>query len=262
MAGPLWWWEACNKQWFLIGFLPLPLYLLHPPQSSLFVKPRKGNTWKNICVLMETKGFTEPLNTFCYAPYPRGCALGMYWYRAHLQRGMGCDRPSNCLRSPSNTRRHQEPDCEIHSGQGPGDSVAVQFTHTHGSILVYVLPKRAQHTHMDQINKYLLSMHFVLLIFENIHLAVLGLSCGMQTLRCSMWNLVPWAGVEPRPPALGVWSLNQWSPCVTDFRTELIHLLEGFQAVWNPWELWPSFWQAGGGREVGQEYGYSSVAVS
>ena len=64
-------------------------------------------------------------------------------------------------------------------------------SHTHGSILVYVLPKRAQHTHMDQINKYLLSLHFVLLIFENIHLAVLGLSCGMQTLRCSMCNLVP-----------------------------------------------------------------------
>ena len=43
-----------------------------------------------------------------------------------------------------------------------------------------------------------------------IYLAALGLSCGM-------WDLVPWPGVEPRPPALGVWSLSHWttrgSPC-------------------------------------------------
>ena len=26
--------------------------------------------------------------------------------------------------------------------------------------------------------------------------------------RCGMWDLVPWPGIEPGPPALGVWSLN------------------------------------------------------
>ena len=30
----------------------------------------------------------------------------------------------------------------------------------------------------------------------------------MQTLSCSMWGLVPWLGIEPRPPALGPWSLS------------------------------------------------------
>ena len=37
-------------------------------------------------------------------------------------------------------------------------------------------------------------------------------SCSMQTLSWGMWDLVPWPGIEPRPPALGVWSLNHWTP--------------------------------------------------
>ena len=36
-------------------------------------------------------------------------------------------------------------------------------------------------------------------------------SCDMQTLSFSMWDLVPWLRVEPRPPALGVWSLSHWT---------------------------------------------------
>ena len=35
-------------------------------------------------------------------------------------------------------------------------------------------------------------------------------SCGMQTLSCSIWDLVPWPGSEPGPPALGAQSLNHW----------------------------------------------------
>ena len=35
-------------------------------------------------------------------------------------------------------------------------------------------------------------------------LAALGLICSMQ-------DLVPWLGIEPRPPALGVWSLSHWT---------------------------------------------------
>ena len=32
-------------------------------------------------------------------------------------------------------------------------------------------------------------------------------SCGMQILSCSMWDLVPWPGIKPGPPALRVRSL-------------------------------------------------------
>ena len=39
---------------------------------------------------------------------------------------------------------------------------------------------------------------------KKIYLTVPGLSCGM-------WDLVPWPGIEPRPPALGVWSLSHWT---------------------------------------------------
>ena len=37
-----------------------------------------------------------------------------------------------------------------------------------------------------------------------LYLAMLGLSC-------SMWGLVPWPGIKPGPPALGVWSLSHWT---------------------------------------------------
>ena len=37
-----------------------------------------------------------------------------------------------------------------------------------------------------------------------IFLAALGLSC-------SMWDLVPWPGIESRPPALGAQSLSHWT---------------------------------------------------
>ena len=53
-----------------------------------------------------------------------------------------------------------------------------------------------------------------------LYLAVLGLSWGTQDLRlhcvpwtlsCSMQDLVPQPGIEPRPPALGLQSLSHWT---------------------------------------------------
>ena len=42
-----------------------------------------------------------------------------------------------------------------------------------------------------------------------------GLSCIMWDhvgfFSSSMWDLVPLLGIEPRPPALGVWSLSHWT---------------------------------------------------
>ena len=45
---------------------------------------------------------------------------------------------------------------------------------------------------------------FFLNIF--IYLAVLGPSCGMQSLSCGLWDIVPRPGIEPGPPALGAQS--------------------------------------------------------
>ena len=33
----------------------------------------------------------------------------------------------------------------------------------------------------------------------------------MRTLSCSKWDLVPWPGIEPGPPALGVQHLSHWT---------------------------------------------------
>ena len=47
----------------------------------------------------------------------------------------------------------------------------------------------------------------------SFYLFVLLLHCSMWDLvnSCGMWDLVPWPGVEPRPPALAVWSLSPWT---------------------------------------------------
>ena len=36
-------------------------------------------------------------------------------------------------------------------------------------------------------------------------------SCGLWSLGCSMWDLVPWLGIESGPPTLGAWSLSHWT---------------------------------------------------
>ena len=55
-------------------------------------------------------------------------------------------------------------------------------------------------------------------------------SCGMWTLVAAcrllvvacMWDLVPRQGIEPGPPALGAWSLTQWTtrevPIITSLK--------------------------------------------
>ena len=40
---------------------------------------------------------------------------------------------------------------------------------------------------------------------------IFDLCCSMWILRCSMWDLVPWPGIEPGSPALGAWSLSHWT---------------------------------------------------
>ena len=38
-----------------------------------------------------------------------------------------------------------------------------------------------------------------------------SLGTGMRILFCGMWDLDPWPAMEPRPPALGAWSLSHWT---------------------------------------------------
>ena len=36
-------------------------------------------------------------------------------------------------------------------------------------------------------------------------------SCSMQTLSCSMWDIVPRPGIEPWPSSLEAWTLSYWT---------------------------------------------------
>ena len=47
-------------------------------------------------------------------------------------------------------------------------------------------------------------------IFKLINV-LLDLSWGTWTLSGSVWDLVPWPGMEPSPPALGAWSFSHWT---------------------------------------------------
>ena len=53
----------------------------------------------------------------------------------------------------------------------------------------------------------------MLLIFKKylFLLAESGVSCDMQSFSCSMWDRVPWAGIERGTPALGVHSMSHWN---------------------------------------------------
>ena len=76
-----------------------------------------------------------------------------------------------------------------------------------------------------------------------VFLAVLGLSC-------YMWNLIPWPGIEPRPPALGAPSLKHW--------TTREVLLEPFNLAWKiPWMEEPGRLQSMGSLRVGHDWATS-----
>ena len=52
--------------------------------------------------------------------------------------------------------------------------------------------------------------------------------CGMQTLSCGIWDLVPWTGIKPGPSALGMWRLSHW---IT--REVLITIIFKFSGNWR-----------------------------
>ena len=54
------------------------------------------------------------------------------------------------------------------------------------------------------IESVMLSNHLILCC----PLLLLPSMRGMQTLNWSLWDLVPWPGIKPRPPALESWSLS------------------------------------------------------
>ena len=55
--------------------------------------------------------------------------------------------------------------------------------------------------------RYIDIQHCASLCFIILFIYLLAALCP----RCSMWDLVPWSGIEPRPPALVGGSLSHWT---------------------------------------------------
>ena len=87
------------------------------------------------------------------------------------------------------------------------------------------------------LNIYLFWLPWVLVVARDLCRGVRGsFSWGMRAFSCSMWDLVPWPGIEPRPPALGAQSLNRWTT-----RKSLVllfeHLLYSFSICVVVWYI-------------------------
>ena len=70
------------------------------------------------------------------------------------------------------------------------------------SVLKWGSPPQTQARRYQPVANLARKLFFFFFKYLFIYFAALGLSCGMQTLCCVMWDLVPWLGVEPGSPAL------------------------------------------------------------
>ena len=80
------------------------------------------------------------------------------------------------------------------------------ITHPHG--LIWLLELQTLHLHSREESLFYLFnwLHHVLVVAHGIF----NLCCGILTLSCGMWDLLPWPVIEPGPPAWGGQSLNHW----------------------------------------------------
>ena len=63
---------------------------------------------------------------------------------------------------------------------------------------------------------------------------VLVAACGIFS--CCMWDLIPWPGIEPRPPTLGARSLSHWTTREVPRDAILLALkMEGRATSWGIW---------------------------
>ena len=87
-------------------------------------------------------------------------------------------------------------------------------------------------------------LHWVLVSVQGIFdlvVACVFFKCGMQTLRCGMWNPVPWPGIRAGPPALRAWGLSHWTtrkvPIYWFFKHLFIYLA-ALGLSCDTWDLW------------------------
>ena len=67
-----------------------------------------------------------------------------------------------------------------------------------------------------------------------IHLPVTGLGCGILAFGYGMWNLVPWSGIEPGPPALRAQSLDHWTMRLSSPSVQFHSVTQSDLILFNP----------------------------
>ena len=87
-------------------------------------------------------------------------------------------------------------------------------------------------------------IYFYLLIWMCL---VLVAALGIFDLHWGMWDLVPWPGMEPAPPALEAWSLSHWTIrevpglchldaqvlCLNQISTPMVQIFKGNMQHWH-----------------------------
>ena len=63
-------------------------------------------------------------------------------------------------------------------------------------------------TFLEPFHRDLEMYIFVWLVVPSLSQSTWAPNCGMRTLSCIIWDLVPWPGIKPAPPELQAWSLS------------------------------------------------------
>ena len=107
------------------------------------------------------------------------------------------------------------------------------------------------------LNIYLfIWLHQVLIVAHRIFIVAGRIfNFNRPTLSCGIWDLVPWPGIEPGSPALGVQSLSHWStrevPLMAPFNliTSLKALSSNTVTYWGTRGSGVNIWLVVGGRQ-------------
>ena len=88
---------------------------------------------------------------------------------------------------------------------------------------------------MEISSSFAVAGYILFILALCIHLPVPGLSCGILAFSYGMWDLVPWSGIEPGPPALGAQSLGHRT---TRFSSHQFSSIQSLSRIWlfsTPW---------------------------
>ena len=84
----------------------------------------------------------------------------------------------------------------------------IELTHINQSLKTFHV---TEYIYIFKIFVWLCEVLFVAFRIFYLRWACKIFSCSRRTLSCGTWGLVPWPGIEPGPPALGVQSVSHWT---------------------------------------------------